>query len=820
MKLLESFLGILPPADRERIESYLDASGAVPPEKVRELAATVSSQILTLVPEPQPEKTSSEVFNRNWAATLADLYLLYANARIIGGGQEEHRKLVSAELARIEAAIEALEREVEEISWLADNNYDQAKVERFLDNSMRERNRDQNNADLFTDYLGNPILQDAKRSRGRLTLALREWKNALVDPDGKVAATIEILEETGQGFQTPDPNFSVDKAIDQNEETFWATVTLAPGVLTVPVGNIPSGAIVKLWLRFTVPQAVNLLVIDPIGSYPMELCELKATKTDDPNVTIPLLNFDPNKPRLFKEATEFHFQRTYCSGLIITLRQVHAERNVYTITASQKGDEELWRQIVAAETQVTLGSAFLTDPEGENPQVSQEIIDAIDPAWAAYVKALDGFYLSADDRYTREIVNRILWSIEKNIGPHTARYIERKLTKPKEPERIQVSGYEYVYGARRIDVYSQSYEPVSIWVSKPIFTDGDTRQVAIEVEEEHPEFYDDRGGLITPRAFTPTGMLTTLSRPLRRTHVEYYVSAETKAGNLWVPMLPLGETRVYDEIAYKDPERPRLLLRFIASPGSPLYLWRDGEPVHPGAWNWGRFADGRIDYSVIDVAESLWDPRAEFTVEYTPKAPANLCDFSLAGIEPQEFSEDFDGTDSHFSITLSHMPYVDRSRLNDQDYNPVQITLNPADLGLDPTVYKIQGRTSAITGPIYSSRDPNPPANPVPARLVNKTQYETGLIPELKPYDPGSDDPVFEYFHVGRKVYFTEPFTGDSPDRAANAGISHGNAIIRATYYIQSQGLRLKIILRRSKLAPEATPVVKRVVIRARSARS
>jgi len=100
------------------------------------------------------------------------------------------------------------------------------------------------------------------------------------------------------------------------------------------------------------------------------------------------------------------------------------------------------------------------------------------------------------------------------------------------------------------------------------------------------------------------------------------------------------------------------------------------------------------------------------------------------------------------------------------------------------------------------------------ARTLNVTDYSSPDIPVLNPYNPEDDVPTFEYYHSGQRVYFQETFRHDSIHSQENYGDTHGNAIIKVQYEYLVSGVRMKIILRRSKFDGSITPKVKRYALK------
>jgi hypothetical protein len=231
----------------------------------------------------------------------------------------------------------------------------------------------------------------------------------------------------------------------------------------------------------------------------------------------------------------------------------------------------------------------------------------------------------------------------------------------------------------------------------------------------------------------------------------------------------------------------------------------------------------------ILISGTEWDADAIYTIDYyvsdNPVSSHEIDFLNTAGVPKgtviKTVSEYFNGPgsttiDKNCSAKLTYYPYIDRGKLSNINYNPVRVTLNPSDYKYaNPLVYRILGKTGAVTSQITSTRDSSLGVTPTSyPRLLNATNYSEGTLPVLNAYetrDPLADGtsnptPTFEYYQDGKRIHFSEPFNTDGSQK--NNGIQHGNAIVQIDYEYLVSGVRVKIILRRTSSDASVTPKV------------
>lgn len=367
--------------------------------------------------------------------------------------------------------------------------------------------------------------------------------------------------------------------------------------------------------------------------------------------------------------------------------------------------------------------------------------------------------------------------------------------KDGRPRRIAVTKYEYVYGIKHLEIKHKQYDNRSIFVSKPMEVEGNVMQVSLHAVEEHPLF-DTLNGQATDR----------------KTSVEYYISyVENPSLEDWHPILPEDVKTVKCELLMFNTARTADL-RFPALIGADATVYKNGLKINEDDWS---FVDGGTRIQLLVEH----DPTAVYTIDYTPNAeiynPWTL-DIHQRGAKRVKQIDRFpDGTNHNKTVILSKYPYVDYEKIysdanydpNLSDYKPIIVRLKNANIaGTNRTIHK--------EVPPYDGTDTQPVCT------KNVTNYKTGEWKELKPYSivPGNIYPVFEYWHEGNKLYFSETF--NKADIYTNQELNHGNAEIEVEYETLVSNFRLKIILRRNAGEERTvTPIVHEYALKFRIAK-
>jgi hypothetical protein len=821
---IEDLLKILPEGQKNILNQYLKIEGqstageadSVLESNIARLLEQAGQGQMTMQIRKQDGQTNSEDYNQTLREIVADFNTLYTESNRLDALITNHKQLSNSILASLAKNIKQLEARIDAINLLADNTegFGTASKESFSDASMVESDR-ANLGHLFQDRDGRTLTADLNavidQMEGKLKLGTSGHVDRLHNLNGDTVAKIEIVAQTGEGFSSRDSNFSIEKAIDNKIDTFWGEVILSSGTLQIPLAGVETGAICQFKIVLPSPETISQFSIKPYCEYPMEIVEIKYSLDDSDVIAGTIKSYDPDNPFLVDKNVSVDFSAVVAKSVFITLRQIHASKSYYIVSEDQINNRELWSKIGAAERQLTLNTVWANDDDVTtvNPTLSQDVVEQFDITWQNYLTSME----------KNSTDNSLSSMVASLISPSTSSFENDS----RAPKRVQAERYEYVYGAYEMGLNNQEYNTTGIYVSKVHPVTGNVQRVVIESKEWHPVIYRDNGTVIKKQAFDDNGNIVTIDEPLRRTSIEYSVSCRDDGE--FIPILPLGQTRVNNEFMMFDSVDAQVAkLRFPAVPTQAVRVYKNEQPLPPQAWGW---TDRK--YRAIKIRSIYFDPQFAYTVDYSPVVSDDgVYEINFTALDGEtakvvSMIDTFNGEnnrviDRNCAANLSYYPYVDREKIiEDREsglylYNPIEVTLNPNGVS-DPLIHRINCGTKAITTEITSTRNPETNiANPPRARLLNVTDYASSDLPVLNPYNktpnPESNPiPTFEYYQDGKKVYFTETFRHDGP--LANRGIVNGNAIVQIKYYYTVSGVRVKIVLRRTKMSdPSLTPKV------------
>ncbi len=350
-------------------------------------------------------------------------------------------------------------------------------------------------------------------------------------------------------------------------------------------------------------------------------------------------------------------------------------------------------------------------------------------------------------------------------------------------EQTSVTKLEYVYGIKEIKISGNEIAPSSIYVSKPINIVGNIIQVSLISAEEHP--------LFTP----PQVGINAVSN--RCTSVEYYITyAEQPNNNQWHPILPIGQTRIYNELLFFI-DSDQATLRFPALISDINVVYADNVKLQDEEWEFGPLG---LSVRIINR-----QPGVDYSIDYTPdksKVNPHILDFNSIGVTPTNYigpdgreGEVFNGANHNCSVKLTYTPYIKYDVINSTEgYNAYEFDYKPINVYLENASIAIPNKN--VTTSV------NPYSIPNAVCTKNMTDYITKETPVLSPYslkiDAVKNAPenlAFEYYQDSNRLYFTETFTGSN--NIENMEINHGDAKIRVKYEYLTSNIRVKIIMRR-----------------------
>lgn len=335
-------------------------------------------------------------------------------------------------------------------------------------------------------------------------------------------------------------------------------------------------------------------------------------------------------------------------------------------------------------------------------------------------------------------------------------------TESMSPDRL----YTYSMGISEIRANNNTYEESNAFVTKPIQVHENVLQISLDSVEEHPVF-DEISGRANDR----------------QTSVEYYVSMQSNP-NLadWIPILPEQTEHIKSERLFFDGVNATTLFPFQIST---VEVFRDGIRLK------------EEDYYILNnqqVQLTTINRDVIYTVNYTPNTFVKnpyLIELNDYKYNTTRMTEEFpQGTDVNKTITLSHVPYIDREKIiQEENYNPSTSDYKPIEV--DIVSSRIQGPNGTLVNyvPSYKMREGEPYMN-------NKTLYLDNSWSDMKRYNLEEGYLGIDYYQYKNKITLAEHI--NIPMIIENEKETPGTGTIRVSYDALATEFRLKVILRRN----------------------
>lgn len=335
-------------------------------------------------------------------------------------------------------------------------------------------------------------------------------------------------------------------------------------------------------------------------------------------------------------------------------------------------------------------------------------------------------------------------------------------TESMSPDRL----YTYSMGISEIRANNNTYEESNAFVTKPIQVHENVLQISLDSVEEHPVF-DEISGRANDR----------------QTSIEYYVSMQSNP-NLadWIPILPEQTEHVKSERLFFDGVNATTLFPFQIST---VEVFRDGIRLK------------EEDYYILNnqqVQLTTINRDVIYTVNYTPNTFVKnpyLIEVNDYKYNTTRMTEEFpQGTDVNKTITLSHVPYIDREKIiQEENYNPSTSDYKPIEV--DIVNSRIQGPNGTLVNyvPSFKMREGEPYMN-------NKTLYLDNSWSDMKRYNLEEGYLGIDYYQYKNKITLAEHI--NIPMIIENEKETPGTGTIRVSYDALATEFRLKVILRRN----------------------
>ena len=564
-----------------------------------------------------------------------------------------------------------------------------------------------NQVRLYQFLRGNPEFQDAKYVNFATSVNETERSPAaMVDLDTRLMElpprAREIQTKLNSAFNGAkvtvqhlgggqpggrNTEFSVEKMLDADPDSYWAEMIMAESPISQEYaasgdgglgGDIQSnGAICHVFVEMAKVVVSNTIRILPFGEFPVRVLDLAYKENAGQSNWVMIPGFQVEDATL--DWIEVNFEPRPIAALRMTLEQINYRNNLYHLPEKLVQNGLLWQSILQTRQSDVLRELNVSPKDSE-------LLKA-DPQQVARLLATEDFKGMMEKLPLQQGREQVF-----KAEVETTMAATRVVTKPEPADLNQVSTvltgtqtvpaqktvtirtYEYVYGARELQVFFNLYQPVAYYSSAKFMTNASVLEVSLVTEERALKANDGLG----PYFRTSTEWDIEVGRDRR-----YPIAPKNwrQGSDLIVP----DEYLQFDRTTRQAVTR----LPMAALNGT---LRKNGVRVPMSAWTvdlysppvsgvTGRYVAGGLanpaffggvspssnvtGRGVVTVSGDAFEPNAVYTFQYNAANHADLIDVDqdLDSVEPSE-AELFAATSRDSQIILASFPYVDYRIIN------------------------------------------------------------------------------------------------------------------------------------------------------------
>lgn len=476
-------------------------------------AAMKERKLLTTV-RKQEGRTNSDDYNRTAFELYLDTLTTFSYVDNLYDTINTHQKLNRSIINTLKSTISGLNDRLDEVeSVIGTHGAPQCHVEGF-----KTRNNQEWDKKYYTERYGEQVPLDAyarfNSEQENLTLDYTRRQNVMTYSNGIQLGEIKISKQYGVGFITArNSETKLENAIDNSMSSYWVDTVLADSEIKI-VGtgyenssgigrsnrsyyDLPSGAMCEICLIFEAMAKVNELVLNPFGSFPIDIIAIRYALGDAEDDDI----YDIISPgssdawlasQTINKEHAFHFPEITCKRLYILINQLHCIKDTFMMSTNQMFKNELW-----------FNATY------------DEAADAKMPASTVFAP----LYLdrALEDNVWTYINNKIVTGENIDINQMLISNVDKKLP---------VTKYQYTYGFYNIAPNLCEFQYAGVWVSDEIDAGVPIDTIRLKSEEEH---FVASNGLIS-------------------TDIEFYITTKKDPSYTdWIPICPYNKDYVYKE---------------------------------------------------------------------------------------------------------------------------------------------------------------------------------------------------------------------------------------------------------------------------------
>jgi len=618
---------------------------------VGKATAAGNKQVFTPVLAKAEAVISSQDHNSNMEGAFIDLRGIYSQVDYLASAQNKQKTAIFDDLSKARASILKLINDTR--VYAARNRfpeYDDIKLVNF--NISRNSTKQSPSAVVDPD---SRLLKLPNILKRRNHLANRGLK--------KTTLSAKVIGGT-QGQLSK--QFPPSKATDSTSETFWAESIYSNVPIEVVynrwspdsdgqiVTNV-NGPIVFFNINFNSSESINQVKVYPFSNYPVKVLEITYKPTSSSRIRYPVANFQVEETL---DWVEVNFETIFATDIEIVLAQENARNIVIKVPKNI-----LYATDFLLRLQETRASEL-----AETPNINNVLING---TAAIYNDALNDLALSLGSKtlnmgLTTEIdlTGQTIMSIGEGLAvfdPSLKSLLEEASTFTEQLSTRQstdietVKKYEYIVGAREVEVNYVIYSPIGIYESERFEPNSTISNVELEVDERHPLFNSDYG-------------------TYRKTSTEWEIEL---APDRKIPIFPSnfeadGYLKVENELLSVDPFTYTASTRFRAAFSSMFIRENDRILIAnvDYTFTWDTAANGKI---IISISQDTFDRNKIYTIDYFADQTAKSIDvISTFKDKALSVPDIYNNTGPSNDIKLSSFPFINYNIINSNSFDYIE----------------------------------------------------------------------------------------------------------------------------------------------------
>lgn len=619
-----------------RLASIRHMNDAKKKQYIETLRANFKQRKLVTKVREQSGRTSAEDYNETAFEMYLDMLTTFSYVDELYDTINTHQKLNRSIINTVYSTIAGLNDRIDEIeASIKSSNSAECHIEYF-----RTQNNQEWNPSYYVERYGEKVPLEVyarfNSEQENISLNYTRQQNVMTYRSGVQLGEISITKQYGAGFiSARNSQTRLENAIDNSMASYWADTILSDAEIKV-VGqgfegqdfigkstrsyyDLPQGAMCEICLTFEALAKVNEIVLNPFGSFPIDIIAIRYSLTDDDQDDIYDIVSPDNTNWLASRSIDkeyaFHFKQVTCKRLFILINQLHFIKDTCLMSSNQMFKNELWFNATYNDAKMLHNSSYVFKP--------------------LYIDRGD------EDNIWKYVNNKLV--TDKGIDIN-------KILVDNNNKMLPMTKYQYTYGFYNIAPNFVEFQLTSIWVSKEITSARPISSVRITSDEEH---FTDSYGMIA-------------------TDIEFYVTTkEHPKYSDWKPICPANKSYVDRELLQLDYEY--CYLRHNAVCGTVTTVLEDGTfsttTERPVVYYNNIKLTEDVDYilrynddgSAYAVEIANIDHFAMYTVSYTPVESAKELVFS--GFQDNDIGSSFDEIAGNGSACyrLSNIPYYNVS---------------------------------------------------------------------------------------------------------------------------------------------------------------